>query len=45
MIIIKHKYTTIHGCVGKKTALLQAEASCKPLSIFSFRVNVFLLSC
>jgi len=27
MLIIKHKYTIIHGCVGKKTAFLQAEAS------------------
>ena len=27
MFIIKHKYIIILGCVGKKTALLQAEAS------------------
>jgi hypothetical protein len=27
MLINNHKYTIIHWCVGKKTALLQAEAS------------------
>ena len=33
MLIIIHKYTIIPGCVGKKTALLQAEASAYELGL------------
>ncbi len=29
MLIITHKYTIIHGCVGKKTALLQTLVLCR----------------
>ncbi len=29
MLIITHKYTIIHGCVGKKIALLQTLGSCR----------------
>jgi hypothetical protein len=29
MLILTHKYTIIHGCVGKKIALLQTLVSCR----------------
>lgn len=51
MVIITHKYTIIHGCVGKRTALLQTLVSCRlerfsnmPFLALAVHFIVFFLS-
>ena len=46
MVIITHKYTIIHGCVGKKAALLQTLVSCRlERAVFSVGCSFYRFFC